>query len=216
MGRVEYWTLLCCLGCTGRVGAAEEVPRAPQPLRVVASGAPFGKTGLVRRSVPELQAAVARLFPGLCLDTSDLALEAPEGTGLPTRPTDPDSVRAEALARQVAVELTTVRPDLLPSCLVEPAPGCVPSALQALGARVFRRPLTTEEQRSLELLYQAGAEARDHRYGVTLVIEALLRSPEFLRQRALGAWSPTRPNFASSSAILARSGAASASISAKV
>ncbi len=215
MGRVGYWTLLCCLACTGPIGAPDGARSAPQPLSKGA-GAPTGPPAPVRRSTPELQDAVARLFPGLSLDANDLAPETSSGTSLPTQRADPDLIRVEALARQVAVELTTVRPDLLPACLVEPTPACVPSALEALGARVFRRPLSAEERRSLERLYQAGAAERGHRYGVTLVIEALLRSPNFLHQRALGALPPPSPNCASSSEILARSGAASASISAKV
>src|SRR5690606_31457786 len=69
----------------------------------------------------------------------------------------------------------------LPCELAEPDPGCVDDFVEAFGARVYRRPLTTAERDRYSALY-AGAVEQDASAedAAALVVAGLLSSPNFL------------------------------------
>ncbi|MEM9188067.1 MAG: DUF1592 domain-containing protein [Myxococcota bacterium] len=57
---------------------------------------------------------------------------------------------------------------------------CGSQAIHVLGRRAWRRPLAAEEQTRLDAVFSVGAQDGGFRQGVTLVLQALLESPNFL------------------------------------
>jgi hypothetical protein len=75
---------------------------------------------------------------------------------------------------------------------VFPCPGrgaeaaCRRQFVSGLGAKAFRRPLTTDESTRYETLFQSLMSLRDERLAVKGVVEAMLQSPHFLFRTELG------------------------------
>ncbi len=84
---------------------------------------------------------------------------------------------AEFVASAVAADLETYAP-----CEAgRPWGECVANFIEETGARIWRRPLTVVEVARLTMLYGIGAgEAEDRGAGLSLIIEAMLQSPNFL------------------------------------
>jgi hypothetical protein len=91
---------------------------------------------------------------------------------------------AEDLAtRAVAGGLAKLAPCPPP----RPEPACADEFVRNFGKRAFRRPLTPEEVDRYQQVYQAGRGASgDLASGVTLVIAAMLQSPNFLYLPEIG------------------------------
>lgn len=95
-------------------------------------------------------------------------------------------VAAEAIAAEVRTKLDAIAPcatthaEAVPPDGMQEALACARGFLSTYGFRAFRRPLTTaEEQPYLELFEQAAAQ-QGSAYGLELVTQALLQSPQFL------------------------------------
>ncbi|MDD9969635.1 MAG: DUF1592 domain-containing protein [Myxococcales bacterium] len=85
---------------------------------------------------------------------------------------------AEALVPTVTAEANL--PKLLTAC--SPASEdarCAEAFVSDFARKAFRRPLDSDQQEALMLVYQAGAET-GFQDGIALVVEAVLQSPEFL------------------------------------
>lgn len=74
---------------------------------------------------------------------------------------------------------------------------CAAEVIADLGRRAWRRPLTDTEQGRLLALYDVGAEHSGPAFenGLTLVVEALLQSPNFLFRIEIGTPDPARPGL---------------------
>jgi hypothetical protein len=91
---------------------------------------------------------------------------------------------AESLAgKAVAAGLTRLAPCAPPKAT---AAACADEFVRAFGKRAFRRPLTTEEVDRYKTVYGVGANGADFQAGVTLVITAMLESPNFLYLPEIG------------------------------
>ncbi len=76
----------------------------------------------------------------------------------------------------------------VPSAVSDP---CVRPALERLGRRAFRRPLTeAESQRFVGLVADVGTEAGEVRVGLRAAVWAMLQSPSFLYRVELGRQQP--------------------------
>lgn len=90
---------------------------------------------------------------------------------------------AEALARAAAGRLAGLVP-------CDPARGdaaCAASFIKSFGRRVYRRPLSTDEDARYRALFAAASAAAGFADGVRQVIQTMLQSPYFLYQVELGA-----------------------------
>ncbi len=74
---------------------------------------------------------------------------------------------------------------------------CAEGVIADLGRRAWRRPLTEAEHGRLLALYDVGAELEGPAFenGLTMVVEALLQSPNFLFRVEVGAPDPERPGL---------------------
>jgi hypothetical protein len=63
---------------------------------------------------------------------------------------------------------------------------CATSFIETFGAKVYRRPLATEEEAALLALYEAGADGAGYEDGVAHVLRGLLQSAGFLYLTELG------------------------------
>ncbi|MEE2786448.1 MAG: DUF1592 domain-containing protein [Myxococcota bacterium] len=87
-------------------------------------------------------------------------------------------VSAETVAQLVVDELDQVMP-----CADDAEPDiCIDAFIAGYGPRIWRRPLTAIETRSLSALFHTGytLDGGDFRAGASLMIEAMLQSPNFL------------------------------------
>lgn len=98
---------------------------------------------------------------------------------------------AQRIARQVAAS-GPVRDRLISCVPALPAdPTCASQVVSAVGERLWRRPLTSEELgRLVELAGEVGDEAGDFYEGVSYAVAALLQSPNFLYRVEVGEADP--------------------------
>ena len=91
--------------------------------------------------------------------------------------------QAARLADQAVSERLAV---LLP-CAESEADSCADQLIRELGARAFRRPLSSDEIARYRGLFQVGRETSDFRGAVQLVLATFLQSPSLLYATELGA-----------------------------
>ncbi len=84
---------------------------------------------------------------------------------------------AEAVASAVTADLTKLLP-CVPATVGEAA--CARQLISVLGRKVYRRPLTTEEQGLYATKYDALRAQYDFKTGVEWIVSTLLQSPNFL------------------------------------
>lgn len=91
-------------------------------------------------------------------------------------------VAAEAVAAQVRANIELIAPCASAALdeAADSAKACARDFLATYGFRAFRRPLTAEEQQPLLALFAQGLEEQGSAYGLELVTQALLQSPQFL------------------------------------
>ena len=70
---------------------------------------------------------------------------------------------------------------------------CATRSIERLARRAHRRPLVAEEVQELVALWQHARETSDFATGLSVVIEALLQSPDFLYRIELGEPDPSDP-----------------------
>jgi len=102
-----------------------------------------------------------------------------------------DAVTARQIftaAGQLAAEVKTKHLGSLAPCGNPQSEGanCATKFIQAFGARVYRRPVTTEESSGLMTVYQAGAQDATYADGIEQVVRALLQSAGLLYLTELG------------------------------
>ncbi len=86
---------------------------------------------------------------------------------------------AEVVARTVAQRLGSLLP-CAGQTPVKDEPACASRFIERFGRRAYRRPLTPDENESLQALFTAGRQTSGFQGGLRLVLEALLQSPHFL------------------------------------
>ena len=166
---VAFGAILVVAGCPSQP-TAEPPGRATTPLRRLA---PY-----------ELQNTILDLFPDVGIETSSLALpDEIEVMGFNNnavaQQASPILVeRYRAISEYVAGRMTTQLYDLCDT--VETDEACARVILDTHGWRIFRRPLTTEE----EDIHVAFFMEQKHAWGgdtaITLLLQALLQAPSFL------------------------------------
>lgn len=72
---------------------------------------------------------------------------------------------------------------------------CATAFIDTFGMRAWRRPLTPDELAALAGVYDAGAEVDGFAGGVSLVLEAMLQSPNFLYRVEVGTPHPERADL---------------------
>lgn len=72
---------------------------------------------------------------------------------------------------------------------------CAVAFIDTFGLKAWRRPVTADELIRLTAVYDAGAEADGFAGGLSLIIEALLQSPNFLYRIEVGAPHPERADL---------------------
>jgi hypothetical protein len=161
----------------GTVGAFEPIdPVGPSPLR--------------RLTDHEVLHALNDLFPGVNAALPALPLDVPvagfDNAAEAQRPSDVLIARYEGIAN-IYAEALTVNDDAvraLVGCADWSTPAlasaCATTFLTEVGARVFRRPLTSDELTRFSRRFQSWMAAVDFSGAVQLSVSALLQSPQFL------------------------------------
>lgn len=72
---------------------------------------------------------------------------------------------------------------------------CAVAFIDTFGLKAWRRPVTADELARLSAVYDAGAEADGFSGGLSLVVEALLQSPNFLYRIEVGTPHPERADL---------------------
>lgn len=158
-----------------------------------------GPAAMVRLTRAQYQHVIADVFgPDVVVPgplEPDVALDGLWAIGAGSSTISPRGVEGyEAAAFAIAEQVAAApAPGVLPCGLGQP--GCVEAALPVLGHRLWRRPLTADEQAAvLAIARDATAELGSPRDGLTFGLAALLQSPWFLFRPTLGATDgPTRP-----------------------
>ncbi|MEO8904378.1 MAG: DUF1592 domain-containing protein [Polyangiaceae bacterium] len=102
---------------------------------------------------------------------------------------DPLTLRALYDATNAASQTIDLRRAPFPDCAASARPRdavCVTSTIRAVARQAFRRAPTDDEIAKLKGLFDIGATDADFSAGAALVVRALLGSPKFLYETALG------------------------------
>jgi hypothetical protein len=83
---------------------------------------------------------------------------------------------SEAISAMAAARL----PELLPCSVDAAGEACAGAFILDFGTKAFRRPIAADESALLLELYRTGASQLGFDYGIELVIQAVLQSPQFL------------------------------------
>lgn len=189
--------------CTGTIGDTDdsfldrpeipdERPSTPEGRRCEMPGA---GSHLLRRLTPEqYQSAVAQMFEGVA--TGDLLL--PE-TVADKNGYGNDSTRAAPIATSVdryhdaatQIAAAAAADQSWLGCALE-TEGCLEEAVLEVATTAFRHPLS-EEQRTIFMEFLAAESAREAQDTLSLAIQAILESPEFLYVPESGDASLTAP-----------------------
>jgi len=118
--------------------------------------------------------------PGEADDISNNAFPFRQPTSISTVDSSNLQLAAEALAKTVAMRLSTIVPCTPANASAEA--GCASQFITTFGLKAFRRPLTTMEVTDLTALYQAGRTTLtlDFNGAIGVLVEAMLQSPGFL------------------------------------
>lgn len=92
---------------------------------------------------------------------------------------------AQTLAGTAVADLDALLAPCAPSTDGEDA--CATAFIERFGRRAYRRPLTAAETSSFFEVYTVGKSVEDFRFGIQVVVEAFLQSPNFLYHVELGA-----------------------------
>jgi hypothetical protein len=171
--------LLACgpgAGCSSRAPAEAPPAVGPAPLR--------------RLSNSEYLNALADLFPDqhpvLPELPSDALVAGFENAAEAQQPSDIRIARYEAIANVYAQGATadTAAVRALVGCddwsAPDAATACAAQLVTQVGARLFRRPLATDERDRFLLRFRAWAAAIDFEAAVRLTLSTMLQSPQFL------------------------------------
>ncbi len=97
------------------------------------------------------------------------------------------NAEVERLAKTAAAALVTSNGlDRLSPCAGQTTDACAEQFIDAIGAKAFRRAVTSEEHADLATIYQRGAAEAGFNRGMELVIAAILQAPSFIYITELG------------------------------
>jgi hypothetical protein len=175
------------------VGPAAEPPSAvgPPPLRCEA---PFvGGRALVRLTAQELANSLRDIFPeardAFTLDIAD-PLESKDGFVNPAQLlVGEDSADKLLSAGRALAEVVSAPANLaarFPCAAAARDAACAAEVINRLGRRLFRRPLTSEEQQRYQQLVSGVSGKSDFTQGIKWALIALTQSPHTLYRRQLG------------------------------
>lgn len=144
----------------------------------------------VRRLSPsELQRTLEDIFPSTDLPT--LLFVAPEtrnffdnqslSTANSSLATQYDHINAQAIAQQVTTNLAPYLP-----CDASEGATCGQAFVQQMGRRLFRRPLTTEEEDLFASFFSTGPVSDDFTLAAEIALQTMLSSPAFLYRLEFG------------------------------
>jgi hypothetical protein len=191
--------LLGCTVSTGRIGdqgpapppSDPEPPTGPPPVRC---DRPFvGERTLVRLTAQELANTLRDLFPeardAFTLDIAD-PLDSKDGFVNPTKLLVGEDSADKLLESAKSIASVVVAPANLASRFPCSAgakdAACAGEIIKRLGRRLFRRPLSDEEQQRYLQLATSLAARSDFAQGVKWALVALIQSPHTLYRRQLG------------------------------
>lgn len=172
--------LLAC-GC----GSATEGTHAPPAAQTLLAPA------LRRLSVAELELAAGHVLGAPLALRDSLPPDARQSDFSRNVAQSVDSLTLRQLydATRSASETRALENPALPSCAALALPtdeSCKTQLISALATLAFRRPASPEELARLGALFSEGADGRAFRDGTTLVLRALLASPQLLYEASLG------------------------------
>jgi hypothetical protein len=184
-------------GAMGGAGAEPSRPPGPPPVRCDASV--VGARALVRLTAAELTSTLRDLFPeaeaggGLSLGLSD-PLASKDGFIDPGRLlVGEDSAEKLLTAARSIADAVVVPANLAAKfpCAgavqdVTKAGACAGEVIKRYGRRLFRRPLTSEEQQRYLALHTSVAAKSDFAQGIKWALVALIQSPHALYRRQIG------------------------------
>lgn len=176
--------------CTGTIGEADplvdyrpelpdERPMTPEARRC---DTPGSSSHLLRRLTPEqYEAAVTRIFEGVNLGNLLLPEVVADKNGYANDATRAAPIattvdRFHDVANQIASAVSADRRWL--DCTLE-TEGCLEQTVFHVAEAAFRRPLS-DEQRTIFTGFLAAESAREAQDTLSLAIQAILESPEFL------------------------------------
>jgi hypothetical protein len=169
--------LVALAGCRGVIDDARgeaEVPGGRVPDLTTCDGDCVGESPISAITAEEYANSVADV---LGIAGADLGSLPPDGSldGFSTNVASPREPNVagpyELVAIGIATRFTGERIDECPDST------CIEAFVRSRGAALYRRPLTSEEVTAYTALYGGGG---DHTVGLTLVVQALLQSPNFL------------------------------------
>ncbi|HEX7670567.1 MAG TPA: DUF1592 domain-containing protein [Polyangiaceae bacterium] len=177
-------------------GGAAGSPNAPPlsadkplvcPAAVSPAPAPLG-----RLTDLEYQNTVRDLFPGITVPAVSLPADnIVEGFDNNSKAQTPSPslieqyrASAQAIAAAAIAKLDAVLPCAATSASQEDT--CGKQLIDDLGARAFRRPLAPEERDRLITFFTSARTTYDFKTAVSMVIQAVLQSPQFLYRVELG------------------------------
>lgn len=144
-----------------------------------------------RLSATQFENTVRQLSPALSKDSVTNPFAGAAGThrfenyaesfGLP----GPIFDRAFTSSEEIASRLLAVLPGELP-CVRNPDAACAREVVAKIGARAFRRPLTSDESSRYERLIENVRATAGDSGALALGLQALLQSPHFLFRMELG------------------------------
>ncbi|HEY0708715.1 MAG TPA: DUF1592 domain-containing protein [Polyangia bacterium] len=168
-----------------------ERPAGPPPLRC---DQPFvGAPALLRLRAQELSNSLRDIFPqakdASLLDIAD-PLDRETGFIVPTQLLVGEGSVEKLVGAAQLIADAMVTPDtlnaVLPCAAAAKDAACVGKLIQRYGRRLFRRPLTSEEQQRYLQLHETAAAKGDFALGIKWVLVALITSPNTLYRRQVG------------------------------
>jgi hypothetical protein len=141
-------------------------------------------TPIRRLSHVEYDRTVRALLPGLDIPraefSADLRVHGFENNAAALNPSPMLLEQYGAAASRIA-ELAAAAPERLLPCVSGAGDlACAQAFIRSFGRKVFRRPLTTDEQARYETLFAVQMSAISFNAAVELTLEAFLQSPQFL------------------------------------
>jgi hypothetical protein len=189
--------LVGCTVSTGQIddpgapGAERPPPVGPPPVRC---DQPFvGPPALVRLTAQELANTFRDVFPeakdAFSLDIAD-PLDTKDGFVNPGKLLVGEDSAGKLLAAAKAIAEVVAAPANLaakvPCAGASKDAACAGQVIQRYGRRLFRRPLTAEEQQRYLQLYSTVAARSDFAQGCKWALVALMQSPHTLYRRQVG------------------------------
>ena len=177
------WLVLIALSCKG------EPVEAPTDLELDACEVRGPDSAPIRKLTQVEYGNTVRDLTGLDIDAASRLLADPEAHGFDNNSQLISVSQLQADGYMRASEDVTAAlalSDLLPCDPAEDEDACAEQFIAEFGARAFRRPLDDTEADIYVALFQSSRDAEGFDMGISLIIQAILQSPQFLYRPELG------------------------------